>query len=73
MTHEQILALPHRLIQPGDREREQQITFNLAELITLQGIVRDRIERDDREHNAAYLPHRELAAKLEYFITNERS
>lgn len=56
------------LIHPGDETKEQKIAFNLAELKTLQGIVIDRIERDDREQNAAYLPHRELVAKLEYFI-----
>lgn len=68
MTHEQIIAIGH-MIQPGDGEKVQQITFDLAELKTLQGIVIDRIERDDRENNSAYLPHRELVAKLEYFIT----
>lgn len=70
MTHEQITSIPSRLIHPGDQEKEQEISFNLAELKTLQGIVTDRIKRDDEEHNAAYLPHRQLAEKLEYFITN---
>lgn len=68
MTHEQVMAIGH-LIEPGDRDKVQQITFDLAELKTLQGIIIDRIEQDDREQNSAYLPHRELVAKLEYFIT----
>jgi hypothetical protein len=67
MTHEQIVAIKH-LIHPGDQDREQAITFTLAELKTLQGIVVDRIQHDDEVHNAAYLPHRQLAEKLEYFI-----
>ena len=70
MTHEQIVATTH-MIEPNDLDKVQQITFNLAELKTLQGIVVARIEQDDREHNAAYLPHRELVAKLEYFITEK--
>lgn len=67
------MAIPSRLIQLGDQEKQQQITFSLAELKTLQSIIIDRIERDDRELNSATLPHRELVAKLEYFITNEES
>lgn len=68
MTHEHIISISH-MIDPSDRDKVQQITFNLAELKTLQGIVVARIEQDDREYNAAYLPHRELVAKLECFIT----
>ena len=69
MTHEQITAIRH-LIHPGDQDRVEQITSNLAELKTLQGIVVDRIRHDDEVNNCAYLPHRQLAEKLEYYIGN---
>lgn len=69
MTHEEIISIK-RMIEVGDTDKVQHISFNLAELKTLQGIVIERIDRDDKENNAAYLPHRELVAKLEYFITN---
>lgn len=69
MTHEKITSISH-IIQLGDSERMQEISFDLAELKTLQGIIIDRIKHDAEVDNAAYLPHRELVAKLEYFITN---
>ncbi len=52
MTHEQITAIRH-LIHPGDQDRVEQITSNLAELKTLQGIVVDRIRHDDEVNNCA--------------------
>jgi hypothetical protein len=69
MTHEQIMAIRH-LILPGDRDRVEQIAFDLAELETLQGIVVDHIRHDAEVNNCAYLPHRQLAEKLEYYIGN---
>ena len=54
MTHEQIMAIRH-LILPGDRDRVEQIAFDLAELKTLQGIVVDHI-RHDAEVNNSCLP-----------------
>jgi hypothetical protein len=69
MTHEQIMAI-RPLIHLGDEDRMEPIALNLAELKTLQGIVVDRIRHDDEFNNCAYLPHRQLAAKLEYYSGN---
>ena len=49
------------------------IVFNLAELKAMQSILIERIKQDDEQHNVAYLPHRELVEKLEYFITELES
>jgi hypothetical protein len=61
----------NRVVEPGDSQDRQQIDFSMAELIILQGIVLDRIDRDAKEKNAEFFSHTELAKKLEYFITNK--
>ena len=68
MGHEEIKAIKH-LVQLGDENKRQRIEFTLKELKYLQGIVISRIVQDWEEKDQAFLPHRELAEKLEYFIT----
>jgi hypothetical protein len=58
------------IVQPGDFEQLQQITFSLAELKILQGIVTSRITQDSADDKPEYQSHDQLAKKLEYFITN---
>lgn len=59
------MACTLRYIYPHDHEKQTEIPFSLAELKTLQNIVLDKMNVDPIE----CLPHRELAQKLEYYIT----
>ena len=72
MTHEQIVAFNH-MIGPGDELKEETITFSLPELIILQGIVIARIASEWENKDRAFLPHRELAEKLEKHIKSLQS
>ncbi len=60
---------PSRYTFPGDHDKQLEIPFSLAELKSMQGIILDKIKWESVHNNTEYLPHRALAEKIEYYIT----
>lgn len=59
----------HRYLEPGDDKKEVAIVFTLAELKQLQNMILREMDRSAEQENAIYEPQRQMAQKLEYFIT----